>query len=185
MNRIINDSDLEFGRVDFNTWRQRDNALRTKYSPSYMDYRYDENGIVSDYSGLSQLLGGSDFEEAAYKLVKDIEDKYVTETHNLWDATNAATKKILRDGYKAGMMSKDTYQYVRDMYSHYIPLRGCLHREYGREWNPAEQQELGETTPDALGSESSNFPADPEQGLVCEEYGCQRQRGVDSCYTSD
>lgn len=124
MNRIINDSDLEFGRVDFTTWRQRDNALRVKYSPSYMDYRYDENGIVSDYSGLSKLLGGSDFEEAAYKLVKDIESKYVAETHDLWDATNAATKKILRDGYKAGMMSKDTYQYVRDMYSHYIPLRG-------------------------------------------------------------
>lgn len=124
MNRIINDSDLEFGRVDFNTWRQRDNALRAKYSPSYMDYRYDKNGIAYDYSGLSALFDGSDFEEAAYKLVKDIEDKYVAETHNLWNATNAATKKILRDGYKAGMMSKDTYQYVRDMYSHYIPLRG-------------------------------------------------------------
>lgn len=124
MNRIINDSDLEFGRVDFTTWRQRDNALRAKYSPSYMDYRYDKNGIAYDYSGLSALFDGSDFEEAAYKLVKDIEDKYVTETHTLWDATNAATKKILRDGYKAGMMSKDTYQYVRDMYSHYIPLRG-------------------------------------------------------------
>jgi site-specific DNA-cytosine methylase len=124
MNRIINDSDLEFGRVDFTTWRQRDNALRVKYSPSYMDYRYDKNGIAYDYSGLSALFDGSDFEEAAYKLVKDIEDKYVAETHDLWDATNAATKKILRDGYKAGMMSKDTYQYVRDMYSHYIPLRG-------------------------------------------------------------
>lgn len=124
MNRIINDSDLEFGRVDFTTWRQRDNALRVKYSPSYMDYRYDENGIAYDYSGLSAIFDGSDFEETAYKLVKDIESKYVTETHNLWDATNAATKKILRDGYKAGMMSKDTYQYVRDMYSHYIPLRG-------------------------------------------------------------
>lgn len=124
MNRIINDSDLEFGRVDFTTWRQRDNALRVKYSPSYMDYRYDKNGIAYDYSGLSALFDGSDFEETANKLVKDIEDKYVTETHNLWDATNAATKKILRDGYKAGMMSKDTYQYVRDMYSHYIPLRG-------------------------------------------------------------
>ena len=124
MNRIINDSDLEFGRVDFTTWRQRDNALRAKYSPSYMNYRYDKNGIAYDYSGLSALFDGSDFEEAAYKLVKDIEDKYVTETHDLWDATNAATKKILRDGYKAGMMSKDTYQYVRDMYSHYIPLRG-------------------------------------------------------------
>lgn len=124
MNRIINDSDLEFGRVDFTTWRQRDNALRAKYSPSYMDYRYDKNGIAYDYSGLSALFDGSDFEEAAYKLVKDIEDKYVTETHTLWDATNAATKKIIRDDYKAGMMSKDTYQYVRDMYSHYIPLRG-------------------------------------------------------------
>ena len=124
MNRIINDSDLEFGRVDFTTWRQRDNALRAKYSPSYMDYRYDKNGIAYDYSGLSALFEGSDFEEAAHKLIKDIEDKYVTETHNLWDATNAATKKILRDSYKAGMMSKDAYQYVRDMYSHYIPLRG-------------------------------------------------------------
>ena len=124
MNRIINDSDLEYGRVDFNTWRQRDNALRTKYSPSYMNYRYDKMGIVCDYSGLPALFDGSDFEEAAHKLIKDIESKYVTETHNLWDATNAATKKILRDGYKAGMMSKDTYQYVRDMYSHYIPLRG-------------------------------------------------------------
>lgn len=124
MNRIINDSDLEFGRVDFTTWRQRDNALRAKYSPSYMDYRYDKNGIAYDYSGLSALFDGSDFEEAAHKLIKDIESKYVDETHDLWDATNAATKKILRDGYKAGMMSKDTYQYVRDMYSHYIPLRG-------------------------------------------------------------
>lgn len=124
MNRITNDSDLEFGRVDFNTWRQRDNALKTKYSPSYMDYRYDENGIAYDYSGLSALFGGSDFEEAAHKLVRDIESSHVAEVQDLWNATNAATKKILRDGYKAGMMSKDTYQYVRDMYSHYIPLRG-------------------------------------------------------------
>nr|DAP95219.1 MAG TPA: Cytosine specific methyltransferase [Caudoviricetes sp.] len=124
MNRITNDSDLEFGRVDFNTWRQRDNALRTKYSPSYMDYRYDENGIAYDYSGLSALFEGSDFEESAHKLVRDIESKHVAEVQDLWNATNAATKKILRDGYKAGMMSKDTYLYVRDMYSHYIPLRG-------------------------------------------------------------
>ncbi len=124
LDRVSNDADLEFGRVDFTTWRQKDNALRGKYSPSYMDYRYDDNGIAYDYSGLSSLFDGSDFEEAAHKLVKDIEDKYVTETHDLWDATNAATKKILRDGFKAGMMSKDAYEYVKGMYSHYIPLRG-------------------------------------------------------------
>lgn len=124
MNRMGNDSGFELGYIDFNTWRQKDDALRAQYSPSYMDYRYDKNGIAYDYSGLSALFDGSDFEEAAHKLISEIESKYVAETKNLWDATNAATKKILRDGYKAGMMSKDTYQYVRDMYSHYIPLRG-------------------------------------------------------------
>lgn len=124
MNRMGNDSDFELGYIDFTTWRQRDNALRVKYSPSYMNYRYDKMGIAYDYSGLSALFGGSDFEEAASKLVRDIESSHVVEVQDLWNATNAATKKILRDGYKAGMMSKDTYQYVRDMYSHYIPLRG-------------------------------------------------------------
>lgn len=117
LDRVSNDADLEFGRVDFTTWRQKDNALRGKYSPSYMDYRYD-------YSGLSSLFDGSDFEDAAHRLVRDVETKHLTEVQALWNATNAATKKILRDGFKAGMMSKDTYEYVKGMYSHYIPLRG-------------------------------------------------------------
>ena len=124
LDRVSNDADLEFGRVDFTTWRQKDNALRGKYSPSYMDYRYDDNGIACNYSGLSSLFDGSDFEEAAHKLVRDVETKHLAEVQALWNATNAATKKILRDGFKAGMMSKDVYEYVKGMYSHYIPLRG-------------------------------------------------------------
>lgn len=124
LDRVTNDADLEFGRVDFTNWRQKDNALRGKYSPSYMDYRYDDNGIAYDYSGLSSLFDGSDFEEAAHKLVRDVETKHLAEVQALWNATNAATKKILRDGFKAGMMSKDAYEYVKGMYSHYIPLRG-------------------------------------------------------------
>ena len=124
LDRVLNDADLEFGRVDFTTWRQKDNALRGKYSPSYMDYRYDDNGIAYDYSGLSSLFDGSDFEEAAHRLVRDVETKHLAEVQALWNATNAATKKILRDGFKAGMMSKDAYEYVKGMYSHYIPLRG-------------------------------------------------------------
>ena len=122
--RMGNDSGFELGLIDYATWVRTDNAIKMKYSPSYMKYRYDKMGIAFDYSGLSALFDGSDFEEAAHKLVRDIESKHIVETKELWDATNAATKKILRDGYKAGMMSKDTYQYVRDMYSHYIPLRG-------------------------------------------------------------
>ena len=122
--RMGNDSGFELGLIDYATWVREDNAIKMKYSPSYMKYRYDKMGITFDYSGLSALFDGSDFEEAAHKLVRDIESKHIVEIKELWDATNAATKKILRDGYKAGMMSKDTYQYVRDMYSHYIPLRG-------------------------------------------------------------
>lgn len=124
INRMGNDSGFELGYIDYATWVREDNAIKMKYSPSYMKYRYDKMGIAFDYSGLSALFDGSDFEEAAHKLVRDIESKHIVETKELWDATNEATKKILRDGYKAGMMSKDTYQYVRDMYSHYIPLRG-------------------------------------------------------------
>lgn len=124
ISRMGNDSGFELGLIDYATWVREDNAIKMKYSPSYMKYRYDKMGITFDYSGLSALFDGSDFEEAAHKLVRDIESKHIVETKELWDATNAATKKILRDGYKAGMMSKGTYQYVRDMYSHYIPLRG-------------------------------------------------------------
>lgn len=124
ISRMGNDSGFELGLIDYATWVRKDNAIKMKYSPSYMKYRYDKMGIAFDYSGLSALFDGSDFEEAAHKLVRDIESKHIVETKKLWYATNAATKKILRDGYKAGMMSKDTYQYVRDMYSHYIPLRG-------------------------------------------------------------
>lgn len=124
ISRMGNDSGFELGLIDYATWVRTDNAIKMKYSPSYMKYRYDKMGIAFDYSGLSALFDGSDFEEAAHKLVRDIESKHIVETKELWDATNAATKKILRDGYKAGMMSEDTYQYVRDMYSHYIPLRG-------------------------------------------------------------
>lgn len=124
INRMGNDSGFELGLIDYATWVREDNAIKMKYSPSYMKYRYDKMGITFDFSGLSALFDGSDFEEAAHKLVRDIESKHIVETKELWDATNAATKKILRDGYKAGMMSEDTYQYVRDMYSHYIPLRG-------------------------------------------------------------
>ena len=135
MNRVINDADFENGKIDFTTWRQNDNAIRAKYAPHYLDYRYDKMGIAQDYSGLSALFDGSDFEEAAADLVKDVEYKYSADAQELWNATNAATKKILRDSYKAGMMSKDVYEYVRGMYQNYIPLRGWGDTNADQVWN--------------------------------------------------
>ena len=135
MDRMSNNTDFENGRIDFTTWRQRDNAIRTKYAPSFMDYRYDKMGIAMDYSGLSALFEGSDFEEAAADMVKDVESKFKMDADDLWYNTNAATKKILRDSYKAGMMSKEVYEYVRGMYQHYIPLRGWGDTNADQVWN--------------------------------------------------
>ena len=135
MNRLTNDADFESGKINFNTWRIQDNGIRSKYAPSYLDYRYDKLGITQDYSGLSALFDGSDFEEAAADLVKDVEDKYGKDAQALWDATNAATKKILRDSHKAGMMSDEVYDFVRGMYRYYIPLRGWGDTNADQVWN--------------------------------------------------
>ena len=135
MGRLMNDADYVGGKIDFTTWRQKDNAIRTKYAPHYLDYRYDKMGITQDYSGLSALFEGSDFEEAAADLVKDVEDKHGHEAGVLWNTTNRATKKILRDSYKAGMMSKEVYEYVRGMYQNYIPLRGWGDTNADQVWN--------------------------------------------------
>ena len=134
--RMQNDADLNNGKIDYVTWRQIDNGIRTKYAPSYPEYRYDKDGNIMDYSGLTALFEGTpDIEVAASDLVKNAEDKYSGETADLWNAVNAATKKILRDSYKAGMMSEKVYEYVRDMYKNYIPLRGWNETQADQVWD--------------------------------------------------
>lgn len=125
INRINNDADYAAGKIDYATYRQNDDAIRTKYAPSYPEYRYDDEGNVRDYAGLSALYSeADDFEIAAAANVKDVEDAHNAEATALWDATNASTKKILKDSHLAGMMSKSVYDYVKGMYNNYIPLRG-------------------------------------------------------------
>ena len=45
-------------------------------------------------------------------------------TKSLWDAINAATKETLRHSYESGMIDRNNYYKVRDMFDWYIPLRG-------------------------------------------------------------
>lgn len=78
-----------------------------------------------DYAGLTALTGASSVEEAeseAQRMVEEYEQKH--DTTNLWDKVNAVTKGILSKSYECGMMNKQTYEKVRDMYQFYIPLRG-------------------------------------------------------------
>ena len=78
-----------------------------------------------DYSGLTALTGKEnvvDAEVEAQRIVDAMEAK--ADTKELWARVNAATKKTLEKAYDSGMVSKENYEQVRDMFDYYIPLRG-------------------------------------------------------------
>lgn len=80
-----------------------------------------------DYSGLTAITGKedlADIEAEALKRVQAFEKKHGQLCSELWDAVNKATKWTLEKSYQSGMMSKDTYEKVRDMFHWYVPLRG-------------------------------------------------------------
>lgn len=77
--------------------------------------------LNKDYSGL-QGIYGKDFERKAKEYVKDFEGTY--DTKPLWREWNGATKAILEEEYKSGLLSKELYDRIRNMYKYYIPLKG-------------------------------------------------------------
>lgn len=85
----------------------------------YMNRRYGTEG--KDYSGLTALeaeLKGKSIPE----FIKEVEEKYDTEL--LWNAIRRATQVSLKKWYASGMINKETYEKVKGMYQHYVPLRG-------------------------------------------------------------
>ena len=62
-------------------------------------------------------------ESAAEREVSLFENK-VYMHKALWDKVNAATKETLRHQYESGMITIEQYEAVRDMFEHYVPLRG-------------------------------------------------------------
>lgn len=79
--------------------------------------------VKRDYSGLTELTQDPDnFTDLAQEMVDEFEK--VHDTSVFWDRVNAATKETLRKSYESGLMQKDTYEKVRDMFEYYIPLRG-------------------------------------------------------------
>lgn len=78
-----------------------------------------------DYAGLTALTGKDNVTEAeadAEAMVSEYENTH--DTTNLWDKVNAVNAAILSKSYECGMMDKDTYEKISDMYKYYIPLRG-------------------------------------------------------------
>ena len=80
---------------------------------------------MRDYAGLTALTGKTDTldaENEAKRIVADMESR--ADTSDLWKKTNDATKWTLDKAYQSGIISKDNYKYVSDMFNYYVPLRG-------------------------------------------------------------
>lgn len=82
-----------------------------------------------DYSGLTELTGEEDVavaERKAQELVDKVEQQpnAMPKVNAFWKKVNAATKATLRTGYESGIMTKEAYEHIAQMYKYYIPLRG-------------------------------------------------------------
>lgn len=129
---------------------------------------------MRDYSGLTSLFGFppkkfKEAEDEAQRLVDDFEkmlgrvDDESGETvtpseqiDNLWKRINAATSKTLRHSYESGMLSRQQYNDIKNMFKFYIPLRGfdettaedvySYARFEGNRFNPAVHKAKGRTS---------------------------------------
>ena len=103
---------------DSMSWREKQEEL-DRIAASY------GADMSVDYSGLSAMFPSDDMEETtaeAYKAVEDFEGKF--ETDPLLDKVKAATTATLDKQRDSGLMNKDTYKSIQDMYQFYVPLRG-------------------------------------------------------------
>ena len=118
---------LERNRVMAERDAQKDFAEYQKQHPKSTKTLQDfiDECRKRDYAGLTALTGMEeivDAEAEAQVMVDEYENAH--DTTALWSKVNAVSKAVLSKSYECGMMSKETYDSVRDMYEFYIPLRG-------------------------------------------------------------
>ena len=118
---------LERNRVMAERDAQKDFAEYQKQHPKSTKALQDfiDECRKRDYAGLTALTGMEeivDAEAEAQVMVDEYENAH--DTTALWSKVNAVSKAVLSKSYECGMMSKETYNSVRDMYEFYIPLRG-------------------------------------------------------------
>lgn len=119
----INDLEnlLVQGGIDGLTFDEERDNLKSEMEEAAEDAYFEARG--KDFSGLSSLTGEEEnFTAEAEKLVSAFED--TNDTVVLWEKINAATKESLKKTYECGLMTKDAYQNVSNMFQYYIPLRG-------------------------------------------------------------
>ena len=115
-NRVMAERDAQKDFAEY----QKQHSKSTKTLQNFID-----ECRKRDYAGLTALTGMEEIADAeAEALVMVDEYENAHDTTALWSKVNAVSKAVLSKSYECGMMSKETYDSVRDMYEFYIPLRG-------------------------------------------------------------
>ena len=122
------DEKLERGDIDLKTYYERmDDFIRT-----YVDSDNKFNAGEHDYSGIhaiQEVAKSSDpYDDAeAIQSVMDSEAKMESikkgSVKDYWDKVKAATQYSIDTDYKNGLISRELYGHVSDMFNWYVPLR--------------------------------------------------------------
>lgn len=122
------DEKLERGNIDLKTYYERmDDFIRT-----YVDSDNKFDAGEHDYSGIHAIQGvakSSDpYDDAeAIASVMDSEAKMESikkgSVKDYWDKVKAATQYSIDTDYKNGLISRELYGHVSDMFNWYVPLR--------------------------------------------------------------
>lgn len=93
--------------------------------------KFRVNLLLKDYSGLIGLAGkdenGNDksmqeAERYAREAISTYEANH--DTKKLWELVKDVSEYALKEEYEGGLIDRETYETIRDMYKYYIPLRG-------------------------------------------------------------
>lgn len=122
------DDKLERGDIDLKTYYERmDDFIRT-----YVDSENKFDAGEHDYSGIhaiQEVAKSSDpYDDAeAIQSVMDSEAKMESikkgSVKDYWDKVKAATQYSIDSDYKNGLISRELYGHVSDMFNWYVPLR--------------------------------------------------------------
>lgn len=122
------DEKLERGDIDLKTYYERmDDFIRT-----YVDSDNKFDAGEHDYSGIhaiQEVAKSSDpYDDAeAIRSVMDSEAKMESikkgSVKDYWDKVKAATQYSIDTDYKNGLISRELYGHVSDMFNWYVPLR--------------------------------------------------------------
>ena len=156
---------------------REEQRAKDEYEAALEEIKTRTTADIRDYAGLTSLFGYEpdafvEAEQEAEDVIKQFEyafgrtDTYDSfgnlvvhqgkDINRLWNRINAATDKTLRHSYESGLLSRQQYEDIKNMFAFYIPLRGfdettaedvySYARFEGNRFNPAVQKAKGRTS---------------------------------------